>query len=64
MSKLSKAALEFFRKEGIRGGKLGAAARNKNLTPEERTELAKKAAAARWAKKPKKVHSKKPGAMQ
>jgi hypothetical protein len=55
MAKLSKAALEFFRKEGIRGGKLGAAARMKKLTPEERSDIAKKAAATRWGKKPKKA---------
>ena len=48
MAKLSKAALEFFRKEGLKGGALGAAVRNKNLTPEQRSEIAKKAAAARW----------------
>ena len=55
MAKLSKAALEFFRKEGIKGGKLGAAARNKILTPEQRSEIAKKAAAARWSEKRKKA---------
>lgn len=32
-------------------GKRGAKARLKKLTPEKRTEVAKKAAAARWAKK-------------
>jgi hypothetical protein len=35
-------------------GRRGAKARMKKLTPEQRTEVAKKAAAARWGKKPKK----------
>jgi hypothetical protein len=50
MTKLSKAALEFFRREGIKGGNLSAAARMEKLTPEQRREIAKKASAARWAK--------------
>ncbi len=37
------------RKGGLKGGK----ARAKALTPEKRSEIAKKAAAARWAKKKK-----------
>jgi len=32
-------------------GKLGGAARARKLTPEKRTEIARKAAARRWAKK-------------
>jgi hypothetical protein len=51
--KLSADAREFFRKKGKKGGKLSAAARLKKLTPEQRSEIAKKAAAARWGKKPK-----------
>ena len=35
---------------GRKGGKKGGAARAKNLTPEQRSEIAKKAAAARWGK--------------
>lgn len=35
---------------GRRGGKKGGAARAAKLTPEQRSEIAKKAAAARWAK--------------
>ena len=38
---------EFFRKQGSIGGKR----RMKKLTPEERTEIAKKAAESRWADK-------------
>ena len=33
-------------------GKLGGAARARNLTEEQRKEIAKKAAAKRWEKKP------------
>ena len=55
MAKLPKAALDFFRKQGAKGGKIGGVARMENLTAEQRTELAKKAAAARWAKKPKRA---------
>lgn len=35
---------------GRLGGKKGGAARAAKLTPEERSEIAKKAAAKRWAK--------------
>jgi hypothetical protein len=45
--KLSADALEFFRNQGKRGAK----ARLKQLTPEQRSEIARKAAAARWGKK-------------
>lgn len=36
---------------GQRGGKKGGKTRTESMTPEERKELAKKAAEARWAKK-------------
>jgi hypothetical protein len=36
---------------GRKGGKLGGKARADSLTKEERKEIAKKAAAARWGKK-------------
>lgn len=39
-----KAAIESGRKGGLKGGK----ARAEKLTPEERSEIAKKAATARW----------------
>ncbi len=42
---------ELARKLGRRGGLKGGAARAKKLTPEERSESARKAAKARWAKK-------------
>jgi hypothetical protein len=51
--KLSADALEFFRKQGAKGGKLSGAARMKKLTPEQRSEIAKKAVAAREAKRKK-----------
>jgi hypothetical protein len=41
---------EMGRKGGKKGGKKGGANRMASLTPEERTELAKKAAKARWGK--------------
>lgn len=40
---------EFFRQQGSRGGKK----RNRNLSPEKRREIARKAAQARWNKKQK-----------
>jgi len=33
---------------GVHGGKVGGAARAKTLSPERKTEIAKKAAASRW----------------
>ncbi len=49
--KLPEAALEFFREQGRRGGKKGAQARMEKLTAEQRSEIAKKAVAAREAKR-------------
>ena len=39
--------LEFFRQHGARGGKLGGKKSSENMTPEQRSERAKKAVAAR-----------------
>ena len=50
-SKLPPEALEFFRKAGSKGGKKGTKARMEKLTPAQRTELARKAAVARWKEK-------------
>lgn len=33
----------------VKGGKIGGKARAEKLTPEQRSEIAKKAAAARWS---------------
>lgn len=43
--------LEFFKKQGAKGGKIGGAKAWEKLTPEQRTERAKKAVAAREAKR-------------
>ncbi len=50
-AKLSKEALAFFREQGRKGGRLGGLARMAKLTPERRSEIAKKAVAAREAKR-------------
>jgi hypothetical protein len=39
--------LEFFRQHGARGGKLGGRKSSENMTPEQRSERARKAVAAR-----------------
>ena len=39
--------LEFFRQHGARGGKLGGKKSSENMTPEQRTERARKAVAER-----------------
>ena len=54
-NKLPEAALEFFRKQGRIGGRQRAA----NLTPEQRSEQARKAVMARWAKLAAKASEKK-----
>lgn len=46
-NRLPDAALDFFRKQGAKGGKKGS----ESLTPEERVARAKKAVAAREAKR-------------
>jgi len=46
---LTKEAREYFAKEGRRGGRARAA----KLTPQRRTEIARKAVEARWAKQKK-----------
>ena len=50
-SKLSAAALEFFREQGRKGGKIGAKARMKKLSAEQRSDIARNAVAAREAKR-------------
>ncbi len=45
---LSDEAREYFRKQGRRGGKIGAKARMEKLTPEQRTEYARNAGKKRW----------------
>ena len=54
-NKLPETALEFFRKKGRIGGNRRAA----NLTAEQRSEQARKAVQARWAKQAVKASEKK-----
>jgi hypothetical protein len=51
---ISTVMREMGRKGGKKGGKKGAKARMETLTPERRTQIAQKAAKARWAKAKKK----------
>ncbi len=41
-----KLSMEFFRKAGARGGKIGGKRRMETLTPEKRSEIARKAGTA------------------
>jgi hypothetical protein len=45
--------VEYFRKQGARGGRLSGEARMKKLSAEQRSEIARKAVAAREAKRKK-----------
>ncbi len=56
MSEKNKAAQELGRLGGLKGGK----ARAEKLTPEQRSEIARKAAKARWAKKRQQEQSEEP----
>jgi hypothetical protein len=51
---ISKVMREMGRKGGKKGGKKGAKMRMEILTPEQRTQIARNAAKARWAKAKKK----------
>jgi hypothetical protein len=51
---ISKVMREMGRKGGKKGGRKGAKVRMDRLTPERRTEIARNAAKARWAKAKKK----------
>jgi len=50
-TKLPEAVLEFFRKQGAKGGKIGGKMAAGSMTAKQRTARAQKAAAARWVKK-------------
>jgi hypothetical protein len=52
---ISKVMQEMGRKGGKKGGKKGARMRADALTPEQRTQIARKAAKTRWAKAKKKT---------
>ena len=58
MKKLPPEVLDYFRKEGSKGGKIGGKRAAETLTPEQRTERAKKAGAASAAARSKKETSK------
>jgi hypothetical protein len=47
-------AVALGRRGGLKGGAKGGRARMETLTPEERRELARKAARARWGKQERK----------
>jgi hypothetical protein len=49
--KLPAEIKEYFQREGAKGGKKGGKSRMAGMTAEQRSALAKKAAAARWKKK-------------
>ncbi len=51
---ISKVMQEMGRKGGKKGGKKGAKKRAESLTPEQRSQIARKAAKARWVKAKKK----------
>ena len=51
---ISKVMQEMGRKGGKKGGKKGAKMRAEALTPEQRSQIARKAANTRWAKAKKK----------
>jgi hypothetical protein len=51
---ISKVMREMGRKGGKKGGKKGAKMRAKALTPEQRSQIARKAAKTRWARRRKK----------
>jgi hypothetical protein len=53
--KLPPEILEYFRKEGAKGGRIGGKKAAAAMTPEERSERARKAVAAREAKRKRKV---------
>jgi hypothetical protein len=48
--KLPLEVLEFFRRHGAKGGKKGGTSRAANMTPEQRSDAARKAVQARWVR--------------
>jgi hypothetical protein len=50
MAKLPPEMREYLAKLGKKGGKIGGKARAAGMTPEQRSESARKAVSARWAK--------------
>jgi hypothetical protein len=56
-NKMPPEVLEYFVKMGRKGGKIGGAVRAANMTGEQRSEGARKASLARWAKAKDKTKS-------
>ncbi len=52
--KLPSEVLEFFKKQGAKGGKIGGKRSLETMPPEQRTERARKAVSAREAKRKRK----------
>jgi len=48
--KLPAEILEYFKKQGAKGGKIGGNLRAERMTAEQRSESARRAVQARWAK--------------
>jgi hypothetical protein len=55
--KLPPEIREYFARKGRQGGKLGGPARAASMTPEQRSESARKAVMARWERVKKKEAS-------
>jgi hypothetical protein len=53
MAKVPQELREYLAKLGKKGGKKGGPARAAAMTPEQRSESARKAVSARWAKRKK-----------
>ena len=51
--KLPPEVLEYFRQQGAKGGRIGGKKAAESMTPEQRSERARKAVAAREAKRKK-----------
>jgi hypothetical protein len=51
--KLPPEVMEFFRRQGAKGGRIGGKRSLETMTPEQRSERARKAVAAREAKRRK-----------
>lgn len=51
--KLPDAVLEYFRKQGAKGGKIGGTRRAERMSKEELSESARKAVTARWEQEKK-----------
>jgi hypothetical protein len=56
--KLPPDVLEFFKKQGAKGGKIGGKRSLETMTPEQRSQRARKAVAAREARRAERVMKK------